>query len=118
MAKKSAITMYFKGRDDNIVIRLTEIEFEDNIIFITKQDTWIFSSMSKPKKIQNDEDSNSVFPNIFRTYEDERGVHDVRRVLFIHQFHILINWWIFLKHKVVELKKENAFFGRSSSKRL
>ena len=118
MAKKSAITMYFKGRDDNIVIRLTEIQFEDNIIFITKQDTCIFSSMSKPRKIQNDEDSNSVFPNIFRTYEDERGVHDVRRVLFIHQFHILINWCIFLKHKVVERKKENAFFGRSSSKRL
>ena len=47
--------------------------------------------MRKPRKLQKDEDSNSVFPNIFRAYEEERGVYDVREVLFIHQFHILSN---------------------------
>lgn len=39
--------MYFKGRDGNIVIRLTEIQFEDNIIFITKQDTCIFHEQTE-----------------------------------------------------------------------
>ena len=59
---------------------------------------------SKARKIQKDEDSNSVFINIFRTNEDDGGVYDVREILCTLQFHILINRWTFLIHKVVLLE--------------
>lgn len=98
MTKKSIITMYFKGRDDNIVIWLT-------ILFLPLSKIHVYLvPWANRGKFRMMKTVTLFFPTIFRSYEDERGVHDVRKVLFIHQFHILINWWIFLKHEVVELK--------------